>query len=339
MKYLCIASCWINALVDEFAEQGLDVLQITHGLPGFKQGSFSENDRLDLLSARILWHRAARLSNDPLLGARIGLTPNYRSVGVLAPLIWHSETLMAALNNIARYQSLISENGAFRYQRQENGRVLCVYEETPAALPASLQQILSVTVASIVMIKTLSPAKHCVAKLTVPQGTPTSGLSGLLDIEVENAGQQVSFELQLTEAELQQATIGRDPVLYRMCLEYANSLLVDQDKGTAVIQQVRRYVAHQGMIQSDISGCAGVLSVHPRTLQRQLEQAGTSFRKLKDEVLKEHALAAINQSTDIKHIAEQLGYSELSGFYRNFKNWFGVTPKKALKDGVLHTKK
>jgi AraC-like DNA-binding protein len=74
-------------------------------------------------------------------------------------------------------------------------------------------------------------------------------------------------------------------------------------------------------------------------LQRQLENAGTSFRKLKDEVLKEHALSAINQATDIKTIAEQLGYTELSGFYRIFKGWFGITPKKALKEGVLNSKK
>lgn len=339
MKYLCIASSWINALTDEFSEHGLDVSQITQGLPGFHQGSFSENDRLDLLSARILWHRAARLSNDPLLGARIGLSPNYRSVGVLAPLIWHSENLFTALHNISKYQSLISENGAFRYENTKESCIRCLYEETPAALPASIQQILSVTVASIMVIKTLSGKKARINKLIVPEGTPVNGLSGLLSLHVVSEGKQVGFELQLNEAELKQAIPGCDDALYRMCLEYANTLLAEKDKGMAMIQQIRRYVSNHGMLRAEVTGCAEALCIHPRALQRQLENAGTSFRKLKDEVLKEHALSAINQATDIKTIAEQLGYTELSGFYRIFKGWFGITPKKALKEGVLNSKK
>ena len=119
------------------------------------------------------------------------------------------------------------------------------------------------------------------------------------------------------------------------CLEYANSLLNEKNQGIELIQRVRRYIAHNGMLVAGITDCAEQLNSYPRSLQRQLADYGTSFRKIKEEVLKERALQELNAGMEIKDLAQALGYSELSGFYRSFKIWFGITPKKALKEGVF----
>ncbi|CAM3542398.1 AraC family transcriptional regulator [Parendozoicomonas haliclonae] len=338
MKYLCIASTWINALLLEFDSCGLDTEQLTQGLPGFQEGQFSQSDRLDLLSARILWHRAAKLSNEPLLGARIGIGNNYRSFGVLAPLIWHSDTLRVALQNVAQYQTLISENGAFRYELRENpDRIIFTYEETPLALSSSPQQVLSVTIASVRLFRMMSPGSMAIKNIFVPSDFSVSELQKLMGIRVETRGIHFGFEVTLDRDSLNQPIPGCDSTLYLMSLEYANQLLAEKEAGSDLIQQVRRYVLSHGLARAEIAGCAESCGTYPRKLQRQLEGYGTSFRKIKEDVLKERTIAAMHQSCEIKEIADLLGYTELSGFYRVFKSWFGVTPKKAMKQGIIST--
>lgn len=334
MKHLWVASTWINALLKEFDAMKLNRRELTRDLPGFVAGDFVEGDRLDLLSARLLWHRASKLSGDPLLGCKIGLSADYRSIGVLAPIIWHSQSISMALQNIARFQTLISENGAFRYEiDQDKQLIYCQYEETPAAVSSSVQQILSVTVGVINTVQALSSGSVRAKSLVLPEGYSAGLFSDFLDIDVVTQGANVGFIMD-TQG-LQNPITGCDITLYNACLEYANSLLNEKTQSNELIQRVRRFIANNGMLMAGISDCASQFNSYPRSLQRQLAEYGTSYRKIKEEVLKERTLQELNLGTEIKEIAVLLGYSELSGFYRSFKSWFGMTPKKALKEGVF----
>ena len=114
MQHLTITKQWISSLLHAFVEQGLDLSVITQGLKTFKDGEVMEDARIELSDARIMWHRAVAQSNDPLLGFKVGLAQDYRAVGVLAPIIWHSPTVREALQNIQRFQKLISESGQYQ---------------------------------------------------------------------------------------------------------------------------------------------------------------------------------------------------------------------------------
>jgi AraC-like DNA-binding protein len=72
---------------------------------------------------------------------------------------------------------------------------------------------------------------------------------------------------------------------------------------------------------------AAQVGLHPRSLQRQLRQAGVSFEALKDEARREAALHYLTR-TDIAltRLAALLGYSETSVLTRSCKRWFGCTP-------------
>jgi AraC-like DNA-binding protein len=71
------------------------------------------------------------------------------------------------------------------------------------------------------------------------------------------------------------------------------------------------------------------LGLHKRSLQRQLTEQGTSYRQIKENVLKEHSLSLLlREGLDINSVAQQLGYSEPSAFHSAFKIWFGMSPKQ-----------
>lgn len=336
MKHLSIANTWVNALLTEFDHYGLNVSYITRDLPGFENGKLLENSRLDLLSARLLWHRAQKLSDDPLLGARIGMTVNQRSIGVLGPILWHSDSIELVLRNVQKFQTLISENGTFQHSyNRDSDEVTFRYQESPAVFKSPTQQILSVTVGTINMIDTLSQGRSKAKALFVPDTLPNEALKRLLTIENVNTADSFSFVIDRSALSIQ--IQGCDLELYKRCLDYANAMLSEKQLGFDFIQNVRRYVANNGLVAADINRLAEQLNSSPRYVQRQLASYGTSFTKLKDEILKERVIAEFHKTQDIQSIALAIGYTELSGFYKAFKKWFGMTPKKALREGFEDT--
>ena len=69
-----------------------------------------------------------------------------------------------------------------------------------------------------------------------------------------------------------------------------------------------------------------------RSLQRQLEERGTSFRQLVDEVRRAEAARYLScaQHTDAE-VAFLLGYGDPNSFYRAFRAWSGTSPGEFRK--------
>lgn len=73
-------------------------------------------------------------------------------------------------------------------------------------------------------------------------------------------------------------------------------------------------------------------SIHPRTLNRRLRDAGTSFRELYNEVRHEIARQLLRDTRrSIPAIASLLKYSDASAFNRAFSRWQGLSPAKWRK--------
>lgn len=78
-----------------------------------------------------------------------------------------------------------------------------------------------------------------------------------------------------------------------------------------------------------IEEVAVILSVAPRTLQRQLQQRGTSFSQLLEEVRASSARRHLTESQlTLTQLAAILGYSELSAYSRAFHRWHGQSPQQ-----------
>ena len=73
-------------------------------------------------------------------------------------------------------------------------------------------------------------------------------------------------------------------------------------------------------------------AMHPRTLNRRLKDAGTSFRELHGEACHEMARQLLRDTRrNLPSIAELLGYSDETAFNRAFSKWEGMSPAKWRK--------
>lgn len=120
--------------------------------------------------------------------------------------------------------------------------------------------------------------------------------------------------------------ITADSTVHRTLMTYLQSITPPPTEG--VVPQVRSMASHlMGTDTLDIAVIARQLALHPRTLQRRLAAAGTTFDQLLDEVRRE-ATRRYLRDTDMPmgQLAGVLGYSEQSVLTRSCRRWFGASP-------------
>ncbi|GAA6151271.1 helix-turn-helix transcriptional regulator [Pseudoteredinibacter isoporae] len=329
MRHSHITHLWISGVLAGFERLGLDVsalMEAESSLPE-NSGAAPNAGTMELGDARRLWHRAEALSDMSSLGVQLGLLQNQRASGVLMPICWHSPTPIQALRHIASFQNLISDNGVYRIREDEaQGLNHCDYVPSAHAVPPSQQQILSVITGTVLLLRAISPEDPVLA-IHIPEGMAEGNISELLNVTVQPLG--LDFSLQLDRARMHRPIVGRDEHLYEINLAYAEGMIRHKREGKSLREQVKQIIEQGPPALVSIEQVARALEVNKRVLQRTLAEQGSSFRQLKESLLKEKALAMlITQREDIADIAQTLGYSEVSAFHRAFKNWFGASPKQ-----------
>ena len=145
---------------------------------------------------------------------------------------------------------------------------------------------------------------------------------GLLP-EFACAENRISFSRHLLDLPLPRA----NPHSAQLCEQQCQALLAKRRVRSGLAGQIRdRLLSTPGRL-ADMEAIASELNISSRTLRRRLEEQGSSFRQLQEEVrqaLAEELLAIASLSQE--DIAERLGYSEVSNFLHAFKRWKGLTP-------------
>jgi AraC-like DNA-binding protein len=131
---------------------------------------------------------------------------------------------------------------------------------------------------------------------------------------------------------LAQKVIGADPVVEAAMLRYVEevtSRLPEQGMAGRVRRQVLSTLQSGDPTVETIARQLGTTS---RTLQRRLQEEGTSFQQVLDEVRREVAVTHMRgRGATIDEVAFLLGFEKSSSFHRAFKRWTGVTPGEFRK--------
>lgn len=156
---------------------------------------------------------------------------------------------------------------------------------------------------------------------------------GPLEERTKRFGCPVRFDQRHHEIEFDAALLdlpvrSADPYLGEVLEDHVRIMLATLPTEDPLIHRARTALAASlSNGSSSLEALAETLHMSERTLRRRLEEHGTSYKQLLDELrqqLARYYVARTDESLEL--VASRLGFTEPSTFYRAFKRWEGTTP-------------
>jgi AraC-like DNA-binding protein len=114
------------------------------------------------------------------------------------------------------------------------------------------------------------------------------------------------------------------PILIEHADRLLRSLSDRQSTRGRVAAVLAERLSHEG---ADMTSVARDLAVSRATLYRALQQEGTTFARVLDDVRRDRAMHRLSTGgPTVQQVAHETGFSEPAAFSRAFKRWTGETP-------------
>ncbi|MET0595868.1 MAG: AraC family transcriptional regulator ligand-binding domain-containing protein [Polyangiaceae bacterium] len=315
-------------LLDGMRAVGIDVdaLCVDAGLD--PEALAARVNHLHLGEVAPLWNLAAERFGRPTVGLHVGAAmPPGNIVDYLALA---SPTLRASLTQIARYYGLIGRHAQWVLRTLPDDKLTLLEHlaEFGSGNVAAYMRELSVAILAVRMRNWGASPPLAVWLPHAPLG-PLEEYRRVLqcDVRFESPRSGVVIDDAILDAPRE----GSDPRLANLLQAHADTLLARVPAEATFAQQVRgAVVAELREGEPDIAKVARRLATSARSLQRRLQEEGSSFRGMVDAT--RHELADVylgEKHLSIADIAYLLGYSEPPAFIRAYKRWTGRTPSSA----------
>jgi len=325
-----VISSWISVMLQELRHQGLSPRELAPWLAQVDRAAPTR--QLQQVMVRRIWRRAMMVSNDPLLGLKVGAALPLQAMNILGLIIIHSASLRKALAATVRYQSLISNSGRFSLTVSgQKAQLSYRVNDGPVAMhPAQMDSVfagyLGVLYRSAPRLRPESIAlpgvqkraqnsyeQHFECRVILGKGQP-----------------RICFRTQ----DLDEPWIGADQDLLRTLVSRADLALQTRGRADTLVDHVLAHVTARGFDRATCADVARSMGLSTRTLQRRLTEVSTSFRKLVEAARMDEALQLMNdRDLSLSEISRTLGYSEPSAFSFAIRTHFGATPR-ALRDQI-----
>jgi AraC-like DNA-binding protein len=324
-----ITSMWTRRAVWTAAAAGLEAAPILDEL-GISRALLDDpSGRVPFMQHARVVDRLASALDDPGIGIDMGARANAGDFGVVSLLAESRPTLRGALDSVQRFNALANQASRMSY-RVERGRTIirdadlldgrpappAIAEATLAFYATMMRKTIGVAEPLIEVWLahprhrgwTAARAAHFGAKVRDRQ--PYNALvvrSELLDAHFRSARPELSVQLETLAHTLE----GR--------------LAPAGDTVARVSAFVRDQLAHGEL--PPIAPAARALGTSARSLQRELERAGMSYRDVVDGVRRDAARELLeDRSATLETVAAKLGYEGPRALRRACLRWFGRTP-------------
>ena len=287
--------------------------------------------RLSLSSVDNVYRELFESVNDPCMGLKLaGLWhPSYLASLGYAWLA--SSTLNTALNRLVRYVRIINDAISVSLEEKEDTLVITLSSddrELPSYYQEDSTSAILVNMCRANYGNDLNPVsvsfKH--AGLSPCSGSYFSFFR--CPVEFGASSNQVVLPLDVVNKRLSTS----NPQLAQINDQVMINYLADLDKDD-IVQQVKAAIINQlpsGNVTDEKISEAVYTS--KRSLQRKLNEQGTTFKTILTGVREDLALKYIHdRKLTLTEISFMLGFSEMSSFSRAFKRWTGESPKEFRK--------
>lgn len=281
--------------------------------------------RIPVDAAVRLLEDAAKVSGYGQFGLRMAELRQLSDFGVVSLLISHQPTLRAALVAVVQYRHLLNDTLAI--QIEDAGPKVILREEVVAGTPARQATELAIGVLFRMCSAVLGKqwTAHSI-NFTHDAPTDTSVHKRFFRCRVDFGAEFNGIVCHA--ADLDAPNPSADPAMARYAQRFVESLpYVSAPSAVMDVRKAIYLMLPTGRASSEYVARGLGLSV--RTLQRQLDESGTSFKLMLNEVRRELAGRYIeNPRYPLMKVSELLGYGTQSSFTRWFISQFGMPPQR-----------
>lgn len=291
------------------------------------------NFRCDFWSARRFYNNAISLTNDLHLGLKLAQRFEINYIGLPAYAAMNAACLDDTLEVLNRFLFLTFPAVEFTFPDDE---VELQTGEVAVRLRPKLEFgdiTYFVFCSGLVICDSI-----CRQALRTPQGASRGELAITEPEGWGDAAPFLNFPVRFDALEhrlffpadlLHQPLPGADPINHKWLVGLCEQFAAEASFETTVDIQVVTFLKARHNLGVSMSEVATALGYSERSLRRQLERCGVSFRKLMDQVRETRARWMLaNTSKSVEAIAHELGFDTSSNFARSFKRRIGITPKE-----------
>jgi AraC-like DNA-binding protein len=276
--------------------------------------------------------------NDPLFGLKSGSYVQPGSYSIFGYMIMNCRSAREALHMTPMYESIVGDMGVTKLEKAGSRlavRWLCQYDD-PVIIPHMIDNVLYSWTQFARYLADLPEGKpYCVQlERQQPDEQALKTYQDMFGCEIEfNAKRNALIvDEDVLEIPLRQP----DPGLLQSLTQQAESMMNEIKQKKTIVLQVRAVLRQ--LMEHELprkEKVAEALDMTERTLQRRLQEAGTGYQNLLDDIRRETAIKWLTTTqVAINEIATNLGFSEVRSFHRRFKSWTGHAPGEYR---TLHT--
>ena len=294
-----------------FAAQGIDYeMLLTPGM------------RISQLRKERLWADASKLIDDPCFGltaAKFWHPSHFNALGYA----WlASSSLREAIYRVDRYFRILSNMTGTRIVESDTGVSLIVSRTMKQPAHMDLSMAVFVSMCRLNIGENFFPVS---VDLMHPEPSCSQAYGAFFGASVR-FGQKID-RITIAAADADTRLPSGNPYLAGLNDQVLTRYLAELDHQDVVhrVQSVILDKLFSGNVTIEM--VAGEIHMSVRSLQRRLQEAGTTFGDVLDQTREELARKYVAEEKMVfSEIAFLLGFSEQSTFSRAFKRWAGVTP-------------
>jgi len=274
-----------------------------------------------------LWRAIGEVASSPAIGLQLGTedrTERFHPIGLVA---LSSENFGAAIDQMARYKQLTCPEEIVQRKNEKEWSIefhwlLAEDVEPPVLIECAFSWLVSIgrhgtgTRLSPLRVEFVQPRSH-VKTIERHLGCP-----------VEPGASRNAIVFRASDA--QKPFVTRNAELLAMLAPQFEEELKRENAAENFVERVR--IAVQQKLtgrRPTIDDIADALHVSSRTLQRRLQDEGSSFQRVLDEARHQLARHYLNNSyLELNEAAYLLGYEDGNSFVRAFRTWEGVPPAR-----------
>jgi AraC-like DNA-binding protein len=273
-----------------------------------------------------LWRAIGEVSRDASIGVRLGTESNISRFHPMGLAALSTESFGAAIDHMARYKRLSAPEEILQKTIGDEWVIQFRWSLAVDTEPAVLVEHCFAWVLTIVRQGTGTLIKPIRVELVQPR-SHTKALERHFGCPVVCGASRNALVFRATDAQVPFVT--RNIELLDMLAPQFDQELKDRSRDEDTFIELVR-----GAIQQKLTGHRPVvddiakdLHMSPRTLQRRLQDSGSSYQRVLDEA--RHQMARYYLSNSVLELAEAaylLGYEDANSFARAFRSWEGMPP-------------